>query len=186
MKKRFLVAPLLLAVVLAVHSPQAAADCNIDQPTEDNVYNAASPPAGCGQSFTACETGFVKSISFSVGVVPSGPISLGLQAGTYLSPQSNPQGVTVVSGLNTVVLDTPFPVTNGVLYSFGLLPTAGTLTLSVYGPMNPYAEGKFIYFTGLGYALDPNYDLMFSVEIVTDYPVATLPATWGHLKSLYR
>lgn len=182
MKKHFLVAPVLLAVVLAVHSPDATAACTIDQP---NMPATAYCPVGhsIGQSFTACQTGFVTSVSFNVYQAVTGPLDMELQAGTTIGPQSTPQSVSVVVGPNTIVLDTPFPVTNGTLYSFGLKPTSGILIVRE-STGNPYAGGGYIEFDGTTY-LPPGSDLSFTVQIVTDI-VPARPTTWGSIKTLYR
>lgn len=182
MNKHCVVAPVLLAIVFAAHSPDAAAQCTIGRLTSGPNWQSVTPPQGMGQSFTACETGFVTSISFIVDGTPY-PMKLGLQAGTELSPQSNPQTVSVVEGPNTIVLDTPFPVTKGTIYSFGLLPTS-VLVLHL-GEGDSYAGGTRLWFTGDVTIPDETHDLVFSVEIAAGV-VPTQPATWGRIKVLYR
>lgn len=181
MKQPFLVAPVLFAVVLAIHSPNAAAQCTINQPIWQSLGACREAQ---GQSFTACQTGFVTSLSFYSASGATVPATLGLQAGTNLVPQSNPQSVNIVPGLNTVVLDTPLSVTNGTLYSFGLA-RVGVNVCMIWVSDNPYAGGTVIsYQSGTSFP-QANYDLDFSVEIV-ESPVSTQSASWGSIKVLYR
>jgi hypothetical protein len=165
--------------VLATHGVDAAAQCVIDPPTSVAGSASANPEEGLGQSFTPCEAGFVTRISFFVTGPSSGRVTLGLQAGINLAAASHSQSVALVSGANTIALDAPFRVTPGTLYSFGLVPTAGTIELR-YHEENSYADGTMLQSDGSASGPRPG-DLFFTVEIA---PGAT--STWGAVKGRYR
>lgn len=165
--------------VLATHWADAAAQCTIDPPTAAASGVSANPQEGLGQSFTPCEAGVVTRISFSVLGPSSGPVRLGLQAGIHLAAPSYSQSVNLVSGSNSIALAAPFRVTPGTLYSFGLLPTAGTLEVR-YHDENPYADGTLLRSDGTVSGPRPG-DLVFTVEIA---PGGT--STWGAVKGRYR
>jgi len=171
-------------VVLAAHCAEAAAQCTIDPPTSVAAGVSANPEEGLGQSFTPCEEGFVTRITFSVLDPPSGPVRLGLQAGIHLGAPSYSQSVSLVGGLNAIALETPFRVTPGRLYSFGLLPTAGTLEMR-YDDENPYADGTLLQSDGTMTGPRPG-DLAFKVEIAPGGKKSTTPSSWGAVKELYR
>jgi hypothetical protein len=186
MKRIVSVAPAFLAVVLAMHSPDAAADCMIAQPNSSSYYIGAQVPYAIGQSFTACETGYVTSVSFTTNEATSGPIALVLGSGTI--PETHvtySQPLTPVAGANTAALSTPFPVVSGTSYFFALQPSADVAAPELhYGGGDPYAGGSVIFWDG--YMWGPwSTDLTFGVGIEVD-PVATQPTTWGGMKVLYR
>lgn len=184
MKKCFIVAPFLLGLVLVIHGPDAAAECTINQ-SSGPVGIVAEGTQGIGQSFTACQTGYVRSITVRTSGSPTGPAYLGLQAGTSIFPQTNPQSVNLAPySLNSIVLDTPFPVTSGMVYSFGLMATTNYLGLA--GDLsNPFADGVLIFVFNGTNQLRSAQDLLFGLEIVTEYPVPARPASWGSIKGLY-
>jgi hypothetical protein len=174
------------AVVSTLAGPAAATSCAIDQPLmTEGTWGTAMPPDAMGQSFTACQTGYVTKIFVTVANVPAS-VTLTLQGGTDLGSPEYSQGATVVAGLNTIVLSTPYQVTGGATYSFGLFPIGGRLGLRS-SQTNPYAGGKELYYDAgapstLQYA---SVDLAFRVEIESQV-VPTLPTTWGSLKISYR
>jgi hypothetical protein len=167
------------SLVLATHCADAAAQCTIDPPTSAATGVSANLQEGLGQSFTPCDEGFVIRISFTVLGTSSGPVTLGLQAGINLAASSYTQRVNLVRGPNTISLDTPFRVTPGTLYSFGLLPTAGSLEVG-YHDENPYEDGTLLQSDGIFSGPRPG-DLLFKVEIAPGGA-----STWGAVKRRYR
>ena len=170
--------------VLATYGGDAAAQCTIDPPTSVAIGVSASPQEGLGQSFTPCEEGFVTRISLCVLGASSGPVTLGLQAGINLAAPSYSQRVNLVTGSNTITLAAPFRVTPGTLYSFGLVPTAGSLEVG-YHDENPYEDGTLVQSDGTFSGPRPG-DLVFTVEIAPDGRRSTGPSSWGAVKELYR
>jgi len=175
---------LAACIVFATYSADADAQCAIDPPFSISGAVSANPPAGLGQSFVACQTGLVTRISFSVLEPSSGPIRLGLQHGTDLTAPRHAQSVILDAGLNTIVLDAPFRVTQGTLYSFGLLPTSGTIEVR-YDDDSPHTDGSIIQSNGTASTPRPG-DLIFRVEIAPSAPGSTISSTWGAIKGLYR
>jgi hypothetical protein len=171
-------------LVLATPCVDADAQCTIDPPFSISGGVSANPPGGLGQSFMACQTGVVTRISFSVLEPSSGPVRLGLQAGTDLSAPRYSQSVNLDGGSNTIVLDTPFRVTEGTVYSFGLLPTAGTIAV-LYDDDGPLTEGSIIQ-SSPAISGPRRGDLIFRVEIEPRDPRPTTPCTWGAVKELFR
>ena len=176
-------------IVLAVHSPNSAADCTIDQSTcTDHGFSANVGPSPdiIGQSFTACQTGVVTSVTFNANLVTPG-LTLGLEVGTNICAPSYTQSVSAVQGSNTVVLDTPFPVTDGAVYSFGLQPSGGHSPLMLWGCGEDVYAGGIYCLCGAGHVFVPypQFDLAFTVQITTE-PTPTRANTWGSVKDLYR
>lgn len=175
----------LAAVVLLTLAPAALAQCTIDQ----NLWSGnggASPPEGVGQSFTACQTGWVTSVSVYVSIAPPpGPVNLQLQPGIAIFPQTAPQSVTLSLGLNTITLDDPLPVVSGQQYSWGMLPTSGALWLR-FNQGDVYPDGAQIHYNGLNYDEFFTRDYVFGVAITDDETVANEALRFGALKARYR
>ena len=171
-------------LALATHVVDADAQCTIDPPSSVASGVSANPQEGLGQSFTPCEGGFVTRISLSVLGASSGPVKLGLQAGINLAAPSYSQSVRFVTGSNTITLAAPFRVTPGTLYSFGLVPTAGSLEVG-YHDESPYEDGTLVQSDGT-FSGPRAGDLVFTVEIASGVPGSPAPSTWGAIKAMYR
>lgn len=166
-------------LALGLFSPATQAQCTIDQATWNTPLYSANPPEGMGQSFTACQTGAVTSITVYAWTAPTAPVTLGLQAGTNMLAPAQTQSVTLSSGFNTITLNTPFPVNNATTYSFSLLPTAGQMGLRSFTG-NPYADGTALHTNGNTSTEQP-LDLVFTVEI-SEAAVPVEAVRWGTLK----
>lgn len=129
---------------LTVEIPQS---CTISQTT--GAQGSLAGPGfdvGLGQSFVACATGEITAIAVDVGF-GGGSAELHVLEGLG-GLQASPQSVTLVSGTNTITLDTPFPVAVGTAYSFVLIPSA--LTQLMGGAGDPYLDGTFFAVDGAG------------------------------------
>lgn len=181
MKSALILVPLLCLAAAPVY-----AQCTIDQ-TSWNVSGGASPPEGVGQSFTACQTGWVTSLSVVTRFsVPTGPVLLQFQPGIAIFPQSAPQSATLTLGSNTIVLDNPFPVSAGDQFSWGMFSTAGALILNADLSGNPYPGGTLLHYNGSIIGEHPTQDYVFTVEITDQEPVGNDTVEFGALKSQYR
>ena len=183
MRKYQLAAPLLIAIALTIPTVEAMAQCTMDYLSASSNWITFLPGNGSGQSFTACATGFVTRVSLNTG--PSyGNCNFKIVAGTDILTAPNNQVVSFNQGFNTISLDPPFPVTDGLTYSFGIFPTVHYL--SIYRDItNPYAEGGELYAYTDHVVENPGWDLAFGLDIMTE-PVPTQSSTWGAVKKLYR
>lgn len=179
--------PVVLVALLTFLLPVAAsaAPCTIDQPVWSG-FGGASPPEGVGQSFTACESGWVTSVSVFIALTPpSGPVEVQVQPGLAIHPQTTPQSHMPTSGWNTIVLDDPVPVVAGNVYSWGIMPTAGALWLH-FNEGDVYPAGAQLHWNGTTIGEHVTRDYEFRVEITDDETVEALDLAFGALKARYR
>ncbi len=182
MKKLILVFSLLCLFLFAPYFAQACSINGIDS----NGTGLGSGPGNVlfAQTFVACETGVVTSVSFrnhtngtagtnnfKIGTSTNPPSSL-LGGGVYQTFASNGGGETI-----TITLSTPFAVTSGSVYVFEVQSTTNSLNLAAVSTSD-YADGSLYFDNGGGFnALSNSYDLDFSVEI-SSVDVPTL-SQWG-------
>ena len=124
----------------------------------------ATAPSGVGQSFTACETGVIRSITVDVLFTTSQNARLELKPAGDSWPSTYVQNIVLTVGQNVVPLATPFAVAAGATYSIGLFPASGSFSLWSDADSYPGGEAFFIVnSTDLGIA--PSPDLLFDLTI---------------------
>lgn len=174
-------------IALSCGRVDSRADCAfIDQPTFNSAPKAYAPNQRLGQSFVACQTGSITRIILSVTDNPN-LLELELQPGAVLGSPTYVQRVPTGIVPHDIVLDRPFPVVQGGLYSFSLRPTNGvTGPLGLYANTNNrYSEGTHLFFDG-STTVPQSGDLRFVVRFSPDVPVPADRSTWGATKALYR
>lgn len=166
---------LLVVAALSLSWTAVASAQTIVQNVGDTSLSGANP--GLGQSFTATLTGTVTQIQ----VRPRSTATVTMRfyngagsgtTGSVGTPASS-QTVNLVdtgsdtSGFQTIVLDTPLPVTAGQQYAFAisvpLVSFAGSST-------NSYAPGSRLF----AYNSPLTDDLVFTVTEVAAVPVPTM------------
>jgi hypothetical protein len=123
-----------------------------------------SYPDGIGQSFTACQSGVIRSIQLEVMALNNSNARIELQTGTDPWPGSYSQNIILTPGKNVIQLQVPFEVENGGSYSFGIFPSTGDLSL--WSAADSYVGGEAFFIVGssrLGIA--PSPDLVFDLKI---------------------
>ncbi len=140
--------------------------CQISTPQPATVQEqAVTSPDGIGQSFTACQTGFVRSLKVNVLSTASPNATLQFRTGTDASSESYSQEVDITAGENMLWLNAPLPVDEGAVYSFVLLPSAGILGLMA-GTVDAYPRGEVFRAGGSGTVIvTPSTDLVFELTI---------------------
>ena len=167
------VAAMMTAAMLALAGSPAMA-----QAISQTAGDSSAAAAGLGQSFTATVTGVVTQIQVRPRFTGAATVYFfngpGSGAASSNATAVSSQVVNLVdtgsnaAGLQTIVLNTPLPVTAGQQYSFAF--NTGTYALTF---TNPYAGGTLIVFYNTPSLSD---DLAFTVTQVV--PVPTL-AEWA-------
>jgi len=182
---KYLAVSVLCTLTICFAASESPADCTASWQGPLIDYTTIYEDEGGGQSFLACESGYIKSVSFfSVG---SGELTctISVKEGNLLLPQGTVQTVTIAHGWNIIELDDPLPVVQNTQYCFGIFPVETHLTLQV-NPWNAFADGEHLY-THLGQNLiSASLDIPFSIEITSYNPVSTSKTSWGSTKDLYR
>lgn len=147
-----------------VQLPEAVREkCQISAVSKTHGQVSTSPD-GVGQSFTACQSGMIRSIQLDVIAVDNSNVRIELQEGTDSWPGSYSQDLVLIPGENLVQLDVPFLVEDGVVYSFGLFPSTGDLRLWSGG--DTYAGGEAFFIEGSSkLGITPSPDLVFELTV---------------------
>lgn len=144
-----------------------AQPCYISQPTS-NAFANVSTATAAGQSFTACGDGVVTQVSMNITGLATTEFTFQMSSGANtLTPKYSQQLDVRENGQIVVLLDTPFPVTDGEVYAFSLIGVSGEGTLGNLQGFNgnPYEAGN-TFTTTDGAATTFGADLQFSVSIV--------------------
>jgi hypothetical protein len=159
------------------------AECLISTPNGGGGGTFATPTSPAGQSFVACQNGFITNVAIWVGVSTQPVVTLGLQAGIDLLAPEYTATKVIPTGADRIRFTPMFPVTQGSVYSLSLTPASGSLSFAEL-PGSSYTEGSRIAVVG-GQSVPLNTDIVFAVTI-TDGSVPSAAATWGKIKSIYR
>lgn len=152
---------------------------------EQNTSEIATMGGEDGQTFTACGTGNITSISIRMDInnTYNGNMNLWILNGSvpgFNSSTPYQQFMTSGTGVITIPLNTPFPVIAGNIYTvgFGAVGAGNNPVIDAHqiAPNGPYFDGQLI----LNGALFAASDLNFSVTISPGNPIPTL-SQWGLL-----
>ncbi len=158
--------------------------------TFDITGNFAETGFKIGQTFTACQTGNITSISlgFGSGLVASTNNNLRIQAITpplssTLSSTAH-QTFNLTSGAQTVVitLNSPFPVVAGNDYAFEIENSAGTSWDLQMNSIDDYTDG-YLYqhtngsFNDFGQAADLDFEV--NIQPSSSNPEVPTLSEWG-------
>ncbi len=189
--KLFLITPSLLLLSIILH-----AQCSvhtIGTSNFDGEWDALGDIAG--QTFQACQTGDITSISIGLGGDAVANTNNILRIGAITPPVSSVMGIGTYQTFNTpsgagtlvITLSTPFPVIAGNNYAFEVENGGGNDWNFLLSTANDYADGNLYQdvpaFGGFNsFSGAPNADLDFEVNIQpsssssTDVPTLS---EWG-------
>ncbi len=197
--------------LFSLQSPSLFAYCEVSNLVAESGFTATNGTGGfgLGQTFTACETGTVSQIKFSVfapgdftaelriapnpGITSSWTANWNPPASSYL--ENITVSATAANEVITITLTTPFAVTSGTSYAFGLHNfniTSGVAQIYTNNPSsgtsNPYAGGEAFQInngqtnTEISVGQAGNSDMFFTVVHGTPPVVANNVPTlsqWG-------
>ena len=157
----------LTAILLFLGTALFAQPCYISQP-EASAFANISATTAVGQSFTACGDGVVTEVTLNIIDLEASAFTFQMSTGSStLTPEYTQQIEVNEDGEFVVLLDTPFPLTDGEVYAFSVVGVSGEGTLgnltSVNG--NPYAGGNAFGITG-GELTNYDADHTFALSIV--------------------
>ena len=134
-----------------------------------------------GQTFTPTQDGLITSIKLNfcvtgAAMTPMGTWNLYISTptGGVLPTVYETFNVTVASGLQTINLSTPFPVTKGTMYEFQYAPHTIVRYCGTCSSPSTYAGGN-ITSQGIGV---PGFDRSFEITIIDKKAIPTL-SQWG-------
>lgn len=144
--------------------------CVIDQSSADAFLNVSTTIAA-GQTFTACETGYVTHLKTSYYTLNSTELKLQMATGVNtLSPEYTQDFSADSVGDYLIQLTTPFKVISGQTYAFTVVAVSGTADiLGLNG--NPYTGGNAINEVG-GVVTNFGTDLDFSILTLACSPAS--------------
>lgn len=144
--------------------------CVIDQPDANAFFNI-STTISAGQTFTACETGYVTHVKTNFYTAPPAELKLAMSAGTNtLTPEYTQNFVADSIGDYLIQLTTPFKVISGQTYAFSVGTVSGTSNLFAFNG-NPYTGGN-AFNEDAGVVTNFGTDLVFSLLTLNCSPAS--------------
>lgn len=171
----------LLAGVSDLH---ADAPCTVENPISAAGINSIPPaPEAAGQSFIACRTGDLVSLSVYVRALMPGEAILKLHHGTDLLNAAWSETVSVADSLNTYILGAPFPVVDGQEYSWSMTRVGNSSLFLRQTSQNRFPGGMVLRLSTSGALLvAPDSDQIFTA-LIADSGVPSRRVTWGAIKA---
>lgn len=144
--------------------------CVIAQPDANAFFNI-STAISAGQTFTACETGYVTHVKTNFYTAPPAELKLAMSAGTNtLTPEYTQNFVADSIGDYLIQLTTPFKVISGQSYAFSVGAVSGTGNLLAFNG-NPYTGGN-AFNENAGVVTNFGTDLVFSILTLACSPAS--------------
>ncbi len=145
-----------------------AQPCYISQSLGDGTAPISFTEA-VGQSFIACGDGVVTQVVLNLTDLETTELTFNMSAGENTLTREYTQQLDVQEdGEVVVLLDTPFPVTDGETYAFSLVGVSGEDVSAVLrgASGNPYAGGVLFNIIGGVATVFSAADLQFSVSVL--------------------
>lgn len=144
--------------------------CVIAQPDANAFFNI-STTISAGQTFTACETGYVTHVKTSFYTAPPAELKFAMSAGTNtLTPEYTQDFVADSIGDYLIQLTSPFKVISGQAYAFSVGAVSGTGNLLALNG-NPYTGGN-AFNEDAGVVTNFGTDLVFSILTLACSPAS--------------
>lgn len=176
--RKHLILYFILASSLSYFSAQINAQCTVESsgfPSEQSTFYVVNQFGPDGQTFVACQTGLITSISFKMDANSNITdtlrlfVSNGVDAMFTNSPFNQLYTIQApLNGVQTIVLDFPFWVETGQTYTFGLRGPLNATQPILDAGLNTYSDGDPI---PNGVVSPGLADLNFSIAIEFPFPI---------------
>lgn len=144
--------------------------CVIDQ-DQNNAFANISTTTAAGQTFTACETGYVTHVRANFSGLNNVEFKLQMSAGSNtLSPEYTQDFSADSVGDYLIQLTSPFKVLSGQIYAYTVIANSGSASTGGFNG-NPYPGGNTITETG-GAVTNYGSDLDFSILTLACTPAS--------------